>query len=150
MTGASSPAVRVRSSSSRGRPLLVVDGVVNLLLGVLLLTAPDRLVRALGLPEFAGSLYPTVLGGVLVGIAAALFIESRPTEDGAQGLGVVGAVVINVAGAGALTLWLALASQAVPTRGRVTLGIVAAVVFLMTAAEVAHGRRRRPHRKGEE
>ncbi len=128
-----------RSAGGADRTLLVIDGVVNLGLGLLLIASPGRLVRALGVPGFGDRFYPSILGGVLVGIALALLLESRRRQGGATGLGLAGAVMINICGAGALAIWLALASDAVSTRGRITLWAIAMVVLGIAAAEIASG-----------
>jgi len=123
----------------RDRVLLAVDGAVNLLLGLLLLGAPDQLVRALGAPAFESRFYPSILGAVLVGIALALFMEARRNGGAPVGLGLAGAIVINVCGAGVLAIWLVAAPVALPIRGRITLWTVAAVVLGIAAAEIATG-----------
>ena len=129
-----------RSAGGADRTLLFLDGAVNLGLGLLLIASPGRLVRALGVPGFGDRFYPTILGGVLVGIALALFLASRRRQGGAPGLGLAGAVMINICGAGALAIWLVLASDAVSIRGRITLWGIAMVVLGIAAAEIASGR----------
>jgi hypothetical protein len=57
-------------------PLLVADGVVNLLLGVLLILLPGRLVEVLGIPEPRPAFYASILGAVLFGIGLALLLEA--------------------------------------------------------------------------
>jgi len=123
----------------RDRLLLGVDGVVNLLLGVVLLAFPDWLVRALGAPPFATRFYPTILGGVLTGIGVALFLEVRRRGRGPVGLGIAGAIVINILGSGVLALWLVAASSSIEPRGRIILWAIAAVVLGIAAAEIAVG-----------
>ena len=58
--------------------LLTIDGVINLVLGVLLMAFPDRLVALLGVPPASHGFYPNLLGGVLFGIGLALMIERWP------------------------------------------------------------------------
>ena len=72
--------------------LLLVDAIINLLLGVLLLFFPARLVEAIGIPATEQSFYPSILGAVLFGIGVALLIQRR--ND--RGLGLTGAVAINL------------------------------------------------------
>lgn len=123
----------------RDRILLGVDGAVNLLLGLLLLGAPDRLVRALGAPDFGNRFYPSILGGVLFGIGLALFLEARRSSNASVGLGLGGAILINCCGAGALAVWLIAAPVELSSRGRITLWAIAAVVLGIAAAEIATG-----------
>jgi len=108
------------------RPLLLTDAAINLVLGALLLLYPDWLVEALGMPVVATPFFPNVLGGVLFGIGLALFIAYR---GGAQGLGLDGAIAINLCGAGVVVGWLVVAPHVIPPRGKITLWIIALVVI---------------------
>jgi hypothetical protein len=108
------------------KPLLLADAVINLVLGVLLLLYPQGLVEALGLPPVATTFYPRVLGGVLIGIGIALLVSHR---GGAQGLGLDGAIAINLCGAGVVAGWLIAAPETISPRGRITLWIIALLVF---------------------
>ncbi len=125
--------------SRRDRALLAVDGVINLVLGALLVVAPGWLVRTLGVPGFVSRFYPSILGGVLVGIGLALFFEARRREGVTAGLGLAGAILINLCGGGVLAGWLMFAQPELSTRGRITLWTVAAVVLGIAAAEIAIG-----------
>ena len=117
------------------RPLLLADALVNLLLGALLLFYPQWLVEALGMPVVATTFFPNVLGGVLFGIGLALFIAYR---GGAQGLGLDGAIAINLCGAGVVVGWLVIAPHAIPPRGKITLWIIAVVVIGIGLVELQH------------
>lgn len=117
------------------RPLLLADAVINLGLGALLLLYPQWLVETLGMPEVANTFFPNVLGGVLFGIGLALLIAYR---GGAQGLGLDGAIAINLCGAGVVVGWLVIAPQAIPSRGKITLWIIALVVIGIGLIELQH------------
>ena len=119
--------------------LLLIDGVVNLLLGILLLSSPVGLADVLGLPPFQNGFYPTLLGAVLLGIGIALFIQWYGRRAGVTGLGMAGAIAINVCGAGALLLWLTVGDLRIPVEGRIILWVGAIVVFLIAVVEVASG-----------
>jgi hypothetical protein len=119
------------------RPLLLVDAAVNLLLGTLLALYPHRLVEVLGLPEVHSPFYPSILGAVLVGIGIALLISYR---GGRHGLGLDGAIAINLCGAGALAAWLLAAPASFEPAGRLTLWAVALVVFAIGVVELVHRR----------
>ena len=108
--------------------LLVLDGVINLILGIALLVFPSSLVTFLGVPEAQSLFYPNVLGGVLVGIAVALFLESGSSEGSASGLGLLGAVVINLCGGLVLGAWLLFGELHLPSHGLVFLW---SLVFLL-------------------
>ena len=119
------------------RTPLLADAVINLVLGVLLLTYPQSLVEALGLPAVRLAFFPNVLGGVLIGIGIALLLARR---GGASGLGLDGAIAINLCGAGVVVSWLLVSPDAIPTRGRWTLWTVAAVVIGIGIVELRHRR----------
>ncbi len=105
--------------------LLAIDGIINLILGVLLVLFPAPVVAALGVPEAAG-FYPSILGGVLVGIGLALFIEASGVGSG---LGLEGAVAINLCGGLVLAGWLLFADLYIPLRG--TLFLWGLVILLV-------------------
>jgi hypothetical protein len=117
------------------RPLLLADALVNLLLGALLLFYPQWLVEALGMPVVANTFFPNVLGGVLFGIGLALLLAYR---GGAQGLGLDGAIAINLCGAGVVVGWLVIAPHAIPPRGKITLWIIALAVIGIGLVELQH------------
>jgi hypothetical protein len=93
------------------------------------------LAQALGMPPVATNFFPNVLGGVLVGIALALLIA---WHGGTQGLGFDGAIAINLCGAGVVVAWLVFAPQVIPTRGRITLSVIALVVIAIGMVELRH------------
>ncbi len=78
--------------------------------------------------------YPSVLGGVLFGIGIALLVAYR---GGSHGLGLDGAIAINLCGAGVLAAWLLRTPEAFSPRGRMTLWVVAVIVIGIGLIEVA-------------
>lgn len=122
--------------------LLTIDGVANLLFGLFLLASPRSFFLALGLPWTGRSLYATILGGVLVGIGIALMLESRRQNGGLVGLGLGGAIAINLTAGLVIAAWLLLSGATeVSTVGRVVLWLlVLFLVGLSTAEIVAHRR----------
>ena len=123
------------SSNSIARPLLLADALINLVLGGLLVVYPQRLVRLLGLPEVRSTFYPAVLGGVLIGIGIALFIAYR---GGGHGLGLDGAIAINLCGAGIVVIRLLAAPRDFSATGRITLWTVAVLVLGIGLIELFH------------
>ena len=121
------------------KTLLIIDGVINLVLGGLLLSFPWGTAAYLGVPQAAHSFYPTILGGVIFGIGVALLIEVWGVEYVIPGLGLAGAIVINFCGAGVLTFWLITRSLDIPTRGYYVLWIIAICVFGIGAVELLTG-----------
>ena len=94
--------------------LLEVDAAVNLALGILLLVFPRSLVEVLGIPDAVSAFYPSVLGAVLFGIGIALLVARFRPALGGLGLG--GAIAINVSGGLVLAVWLLAGGLALPTR----------------------------------
>ena len=115
--------------------LLTIDSVVNVVLGVCLLAMPSATIDVFGLPGTRTNFYVTVLGAVLLGIGIALWIERR-NQDPWRGLGLVGAIVINVLGAGTVLVWLLLDPFSMPMRGYVTLWFVTVIVLAAALVEL--------------
>ena len=113
--------------------LLLIDGIVNLILGVLLLLFPFGIADLLGVPYSGNSFYPTILGSVLFGIGLALLIERFNTHNG---LGILGAIVINLCGSAVLLIWLISNELVIPLRGSVILWSIAVIVFLIGIFEL--------------
>jgi len=108
--------------------LLIADGVINLILGLILLAAPLGSLQLLGLPQTDQFFYPSILGAVLAGIGLALFIEANAQIGRWRGLGLEGAISINFVGAGVLVLWLLFSRPDMEIRGLVLLWAVVIAV----------------------
>lgn len=129
--------------------LLTVDSIVNLALGLLLIWFPRRLIEALGIPDAPSAFYPSVLGAVLFGIGLALWLERSNDRSQTSGLGLVGALTINLCGGIVLALWLIFGQLALPVRGVV--GLWALVLFLVGISVLELNARTvpsRPHPSG--
>ena len=113
----------------KSKTLLLIDGVANLLIGILLLSFPLGLAQLLGIPLPGIHFYPTLLGAVILGIGIALLLEVYGEPRGIRGLGLAGAIAINFCGGGVLALWLIFAPLNLPLRGYIILWIVAIVVL---------------------
>jgi hypothetical protein len=122
---------------ARRNTLLIIDGLINLILGVVLLVFPSGLVAFLGVPNAQNAFYPNILGGVLIGIAMALFVESRSTGDHASGLGLRGAIFINLCGGLVLGAWLLFGELELPLRGSIFLWSLFAVLVGISSIELA-------------
>jgi len=116
--------------------LLLIDGIVNLLLGVLLLLFPCGIVQIFGAPQPGINFYPTILGAVIFGIGIALLIEAYGKPHGIHGLGIGGAIAINFCGAGILTAWLIFDPFNLPLRGYITLWTIAVIVLAIGFVEL--------------
>jgi len=81
--------------------VLIIDALITFVLGILLLLLIPypHLAVILGVPEVTHAFYPSIMGGVFVGVGIALLIEAkRRGEDSMVGLGLGGAVAINLCG----------------------------------------------------
>ena len=128
-------------SSARPSPLLAWDAAINLVLGMLLVAFPAGVVRALGVPETEEVFYPSILGAVLFGIGIALAVEYRGVRSGRRvvgGLGLLGAVAINLCGGVVLAAWLLFGSLQLPMRGTVFLWGLVLVLVALSGAELWH------------
>jgi hypothetical protein len=115
---------------------LLVDAIINLVLGMLLLIFPRGLVGLLGLPNALSKFYPSILGAVLFGIGIALLIERYNPHPRIVGLGLGGAVAINLCGGTALLIWLIFGNLGISTVGYLFLGVLALVLVGISAIEV--------------
>ncbi len=121
---------------TKHKTLLLVDGAVNLVLGVVLLLFPVGVANLMGLPPTSTNFYPSILGAVLAGIGVALLVERFGADKGVRGLGLGGAIAINVCGAGALLVWLLVVPFDIPARGYAVLWTVAILVLVIAGIEV--------------
>lgn len=109
--------------------LLALDAAINLILGLLLLLLPAGVLAFLGLPSTDTYFYSSILGGVIFGIGVALALEWWRGGAGLSGLGLAGAIAINLCGGGTLLYWLLFGETEIPLSGSITLWIVAVVVI---------------------
>jgi len=117
--------------------LLLVDGIANLALGVLLLLFPVGMAELLGVPISKNNFYPTLLGGVIFGIGVALMIERYGFEKKIRGLGLGGAITINLCGSLVLLGWLIFSPPAIPLRGSLLLWAIGILVLGIGLVELA-------------
>ena len=122
---------------SKHKKLLLIDGVVNLLLGGLLLLFPVGIVDLLGLPQTNTNFYPSILGGVIFGIGLALLLEWVGRAKAFRGLGLGGAILINIVGSLVLIYWLLFGSLDIPIKGQIILWMVGLIVFILGIVELA-------------
>lgn len=116
--------------------LLWLETLLKLAGGSALLLAPLTTIKLLGLPPSASGFWPRVLGVVLVGLAAATFVEGA--WPGSRGLGLAGLVVINVTSAALIAL-LALFDGGAPTRrGSTVLSLLVVLLLALALVEIAH------------
>jgi hypothetical protein len=114
--------------------LLWIETLLKFIPGVLLAVAPLTTLGILGLPRPDTGFWPRLCGALLVGMAAALFVEG--TSLG-HGLGLAGCVVINLCGASVLATLLVLERGPTSVRGRVTVWLTVCALITMSVFEIA-------------
>ena len=118
------------------RTLLLVDGIVNLVLGILLVLFPAWLVSALGIPAAESTFYPSLLGAVLTGIGIALLLERSRSLSPSAGLGLLGAIAINLCAVTILAGWLLFGELDLPLRGQFSLWGIALLALGLSLLEL--------------
>jgi hypothetical protein len=121
----------------RYKILLAVDGIVNLVLGAVLLLSPAGLIELLGLPSSSTYFYASILGAVIFGIGLALLLELYGAPSRIRGLGLGGAIAINLCGGGAVLVWLLTGVLSLPLRGQLILWTAGILVLVIGVAEIA-------------
>ena len=116
--------------------LLWIETLLKLTGGLVLMLLPLTTIRVLGLQRTDGGFWPRLLGAVLLGLAAASYVEGA--TPGSRGLGLAGSVLINLSGAGMLIVLLALDRASPSSRGRLLLWIVAVLLVALSFVEIAH------------
>ena len=116
--------------------LILIDAIINVVIGVVLLLFPLGVPGWLGLPDSAEPFYPLILGAVIFGIGLALILEFVSGSKSWRGLGLEGAITINFCGGGMLLIWLIFSSMTIPFRGIFILWTVAIVVLAVGIIEL--------------
>ena len=112
--------------------LLLIDAIINLGLGAMLVLFPEGAVLALGVPSVESAFYPSILGSVLFGVGLALLLE----RNTGTGLGLHGAVAINLSGGLVLGLWLIFGGLQLPFRGEIYLWGLTIVLVGISVFEI--------------
>jgi hypothetical protein len=120
------------------RYILLLDAAINFILGLLLIAYTPRLARILGVPVVESGFYPNILGGIFIGIALALIIEAFKKSLDTSGLGLLGAICINLCGAAVLLFWLILGNLDLPPRGTIFLWSLDMLLIVLSSAELVH------------
>jgi len=119
------------------RTLLLIDSIVNFILGALLLAYSGNLAEFFGVPVVESSFYPNILGGVFIGIALALFVEYYGNMPGeTSGLGLLGAICINLCGGLVLLFWLLFGDMDIPVRGVIFLWCLDILLIVLSSVEL--------------
>jgi hypothetical protein len=119
--------------------LLIIDALINFLLGFLLMLSipfSGQLTKFLGVPAIQNPFYPSLFGSVLIGIGIALIWEAkRKNNQKMIGLGLGGAIAINLIGGFTLIGWLIFGDLGLPLQGYVFLWLVAILLVGISSAE---------------
>jgi hypothetical protein len=118
------------------KSILVADAAINLVLGVMLLIFSEGLIRFLGVPSSDTAFYPNILGAIFIGIGIALIIEAVGKTGGPTGLGLTGAVCINLCGGLVLAVWLVWGDLSLPLRGYVLLWTLTGILVGLSSLEL--------------
>jgi hypothetical protein len=118
------------------RIILFIDSIINLALGILLLIFTPGIVKFLGVPSANLNFYPNILGAVLLGIGIALLVEVFKKKEIHIGLGLWGAVSINICGGIVLALWLIFGKLNLPLRGVIFLWILVVILVGISLLEL--------------
>lgn len=123
------------------KKILLLDGFTNLILGVLLLFYSENLASLLGVPYTSNYFYPTILGAIFIGIAVGLLIEFFKKTETITGLGLGGAIVINLCGGGALALWLIFGNLNIPLKGQIFLWVLVIILVGISSLEIYYNKK---------
>lgn len=120
--------------------LLIIDAGINFILGVLLLLTipfPEQIPQILGVPFVNRAFYASILGAVLFGIGIALILEShRSKPEQLVGLGLGGAVAINLCGGAVLIGWLIFGDLHLPLVGMIFLWSIGLLLIMISGYEL--------------
>jgi hypothetical protein len=115
--------------------ILFIDAIINLVLGILLLPASTKIAEFLGVPPVEPGFYPSILGAVLFGIGIALLIETFKGKQKFSGLGLYGAIAINLCGGFVLAFWLLFIELHLPLRGLIFLWTLVFLLIFISLVE---------------
>jgi hypothetical protein len=116
---------------------LLIDASINFILAVLLLAYSPGLVKFLGVPYTDSFFYPNILGAIFLGITIALVIEAyRKQADRFTGLGLTGAISINLCGGLVLLVWLLSGNLNLPLKGMIFLWVLDILLLVISTIEL--------------
>ena len=99
----------------------------------------------LGLPSDASRFYPTILGAILFGIGVALLLERFRGTHTFTGLGLAGALSINLSFGLALAIWLLTSASTVTSIGVIVLWSLVVILIGISGVELLAEIRARNH-----
>ncbi|NOT71592.1 MAG: ABC transporter permease [Hyphomicrobium sp.] len=105
--------------------------------GLTLFLIPLTSIKITGMQRPDTGFWPRLLGAVVLGIAAAVFVTLN-FPDARGGLGPAGLIPINLAGAMAMIAPLIMGTAAPTRRGRLFILANAVVLLILAFLEIAH------------
>ena len=114
--------------------LLWLETLLKLSAGLPLAIFPIVTARLMGFARPESGFWPRVCGVLLIGIAAALFLEG--TSAG-HGLGLAGVVVVNLCGVALLATMLVLEGGPASARGRTSVWLTVCILVTLSVIEIA-------------
>ena len=117
--------------------LLWFEVILKAAAGGTLLLIPLTAIRIAGLQRPETGFWPRLLGAVVLGIAAAVFITLQ-YPDARGGLGPAGLIPINLAGAAAMLAPLVMGTAAPTRRGKAFIIVNAVALLNLAFLEIAH------------
>lgn len=115
--------------------LLWLETLLKLAGGIVLLLAPLTVIKILGLPPSPGGFWPRLVGALLIGLAAAIFIEGA--WAGSRGLGLAGLVILNLIGAAIVALAALFGGGSPTRRGAFVLWGLVVLLLALALVEIA-------------
>lgn len=117
--------------------LLWFEVVLKAAAGLTLLLIPLTALRIAGLQRPDTGFWPRLVGGIILGIAIAVYITLQfPEARG--GLGPAGLIPINLAAAAALIAPLIMGTAAPSRRGKLFLFLNSVILLTLSFLEIAH------------
>ena len=119
------------------KTILFIDAVINFILGILLLLFSSVIVDWLGIPSSSTAFYPNLLGAVFIGITIALLINAFGRKNNINdGLGLTGAISINLCGGIILAAWLSFGKLKLPAKGFIFLWMLVLILIIVSLIEL--------------
>jgi hypothetical protein len=115
--------------------LLWIETLLKLVAGVVLVVMPAATIRLLGLASAQTGFWPRLLGAVLIGMAAASFLEG--SVRGSRGLGLGGSILINLTVAAVLASLQVLERGSRTRRGAIMVWITVGALVGLSLVEIA-------------
>jgi hypothetical protein len=117
--------------------ILWFEVILKAAAGLTLVLIPLTAIRFTGMQRPETGFWPRLLGAVVLGIAAAVFITLH-FPDARGGLGPAGLIPINLAGAAAMLAPLVMGTAAPTRRGKLFIIVNAVVLLALAFLEIAH------------